>query len=77
MHELVELVHHGLQEGPVIDEEVRELTHHVHDIARNERLRVLRVALLTKVEQLLDHGAQKLVFALDTHAAGNGSESPA
>ena len=77
VHKLVELVHHCLQEGPVIDEEVGELADNVHDVRSDEGFRVLRRALLTKIQQLFDHGAQELVLTLHIHAARDGPQSPA
>jgi len=69
VHKFVQLVHYSLQESPVVDEEVGELAHHVHDVGGDECLRVFCRALLAKVKQLLDHRAEKLVLFLNVHAA--------
>lgn len=38
MHKLVQLIHHSLQEGPVIDQETWELPYNIHDVRGNEGL---------------------------------------
>ena len=76
VHELVQLVHYCLQEGPVVDKESGELADNVHDVGCDERLRVLCLTLLAQVEELFDHGTQELVLLLDRHAARDGAKGP-
>ena len=68
MHKLVELVHHSLQEGPVIDQKVRELADDVHDITCDECLRIFCRAFLAEIQKLFDHGTQELILAFNIHA---------
>lgn len=50
MHELIELLDHSLQESPMADQEVGELTHNIHDISSDLCLGVLSVSVFTKVQ---------------------------
>jgi hypothetical protein len=68
MHELMQLIHDCLEEGPVRSKENRELAHHIHDISGYKRLVSLRLTPFAQVEQLLDHVAQELVLICLVHA---------
>lgn len=69
MHELKELVDHGLEELPVCSEEARVLAHHVHDVGGYDGLVVLALLLLTQPQQVLDDRHQEPLFVFLVHRA--------
>lgn len=52
MHELEKLVHDRLQEPPVGAQEAGVLSHHVHDVGRDDRFVVLAALLLAQAEKI-------------------------
>lgn len=53
VHELEQLVHYSPQELPVRLQEPRVLSHHVHDVRRDDGLVVLSPLHLAQVQQIL------------------------
>lgn len=59
MHELKQLVDHGLQELPVGSQKPWVLTNDVHDVGGDDGLVVFSSFLLTKTQQILKHNVLK------------------
>ena len=77
VHKLVQFVHHCLQEGPMVDQEVGELADHVHDVGRDDGLVVLSLLLLAQPQQLLDEGDKEALFVFPVHGTRDAADGPA
>jgi len=53
VHEFKEFVDNSLEEPPVSSQEAWVLTHHVHDVGRNDGLVVFASLLFTQSQQVL------------------------
>lgn len=77
VHELEQLVDHGLEKFPVSLEESGILADDVHDVAGDDGLVVLASFGLGQAQEILDDGHQEALFGFFVHGTRNGSNGPA
>ena len=64
VHKLIKFFDDGLQEWPVLVQEVWKLSNNIHDVGSDQGFVRLSLLLLAKVQQFFDYRNNELIFLI-------------